>query len=195
MHPLPTDSPRYPRSVRFFLGLLMIAVIWWLGGVIFRALIANELFETGTLVFDPDIPVAGKRVLFQLIYAATITVLISYTVVLFSATMVVWRIPLRMRENGWLLMASILFFLWVPVEIFTGVLDYEFIMIWHGMQSTFGVGMGPAAEAQETLLEATLSHRIGALSGVPVIATLCYFTSLIVLAWQPLRGVRREEAE
>ncbi len=182
-----THYRQFDGISRFFLFLLALGGILWLGGTIYRAMIANEFFLPTTLVFDPGINVHQERTLFQLVSASSSIIVGAYLAVLISAVVLLKRIPHTIKDNGWLLMASILFFMFVPAEIFTMYLDLNFIFDWLEAKSAY-VADGPAAyEVYRTELQATLSHRIGALHGLPVMAVLSYFTALGVLIFQPIR--------
>ncbi len=174
-----------------FLRTAMMFLIFsgalWLGGTVYRALIANELFISGSLEFDPTIIPAQEQILYQLIFASSLVVLISYAITLISAIVVVWRIPLRIKDHGWLLMACILVFMFVPVEIFTAYLDIHFFYLWDWTKDTVASQGLPAFMDVQTELRKTISHRIGALAGLPVMAALCYITAAITVIWQPMR--------
>lgn len=175
------------RILRTAIMFLVFAGALWLGGSVYRAMIANELFIAGSLEFDPNIRPAQEQTLYQLIFASSILVLISYVVTLISAIIVLWRIPMKIKENGWLLMASLLVFVFVPVEIFTAWLDIHFFWLWDWTTDTVAA-QGPQAFLDvQTELRKTISHRIGALAGLPVMAALCYITAAIVVIWQPMR--------
>jgi hypothetical protein len=76
----------------------------------------------------------------------------------------------------------------VPAEIFTAWLDLHFIFEWLEAKSAYVVGAVPAHTTNTGPgCGKTLSHRIGALHGLPVMAVLSYFTALAVIAWQPMR--------
>lgn len=173
--------------LRAAIMVLVFAGALWLGGSVYRAMIANELFIAGTLEFDPGIQPAQELTLYQLIFASSILVLISYAITLFAAILVLWRIPLRIKENGWLLMASLLVFIFVPVEIFTAWLDIHFFWLWDWTTDTMA-SQGPQVFMDvQTEIRKTISHRIGALAGLPVMAALCYITAAVVVIWQPMR--------
>lgn len=175
------------RVLRTAIMFVVFAGALWLGGTVYRALIANELFIAGTLEFDPGIQPAQEQLLYQLIFASSIVVLISYAITLVSAIIVLWRIPLKIKENGWLLMASLLVFLFVPVEIFTAYLDIHFFWLWDWTKDAMAINGAQAFMDMQTELQKTVSHRIGALAGLPVMAALCYITAAIVIIWQPMR--------
>ncbi len=192
---LPFMAQNFPPRIRFFTLLLTFGAIFWLGSITARAIVANEFFIPTTLEFDPSVSLDTERTLFQLVSALSTVVLISYAVVLVSALYLVFNIPLKRREHGWLLAASILFFLFVPVELFTAWLDLKFIFLWLETKGIIGV-MGIQVYAQHsTHLRETLSHRIGALSGLPVIALFCYFSAIFFVVWQPMKRPPLAEAE
>jgi hypothetical protein len=174
-------------SNKFWLTVLSFAAICWLGGIVFRTLIGNEFFITGTLQFSPSVSLDQERTLFQLLYASNFVVLIAYIFVLMSAIVLARTVPFTIKRNGWLLMSYLLFFPFVPVEIFTGYLDIKFILLWMNTQDILLTEGLHIYEVHSTLLRETLAHRISALAGLPVIATLSYLTAVVVLIWQPVK--------
>lgn len=181
------STPHFSGPVRFWMTLLIFGTIVWLGGTVMRAMIANEFFVPGTLEYLPDVSLDQERTLFQLISAASTVLLIAYGIVLLSAIVLVRILPLRRKDNGWLLMASILFFLFVPVECFTGYLDLKFILLWNNTTDLLDMHGIQSYAQHSSLMRETLSHRIGALGGLPVIAMLSYLTAVAIVIWQPLR--------
>jgi len=173
--------------LRVFLTVLALGCILWLGGTVYRAVIANEFFVPGTLKFEPGINPSQERMLFQLIAASSALILASWLLVLVSAIVVLRRIPLRMKDNGWLLMAAILYFIFVPAELFTAWLDVNFILEWFEAKAAYIAGGPDSYDAFRTALRSTLAHRIGALHGLPVMATLSYFTAVVVIVLQPMK--------
>lgn len=190
-----TDSPRFGALYKFCLTLLVIGSVFWLGGLTMRAVIANEFFIPGTLTFDPDITLDQERTLFQLIEASTIIVVIAYAFVLLSAIGVLKTVPLKIKENGWILMAALLFFLFVPSELFTGYLDVKYILLWERTKDIIDAEGLSVYVQHSSMVRETLSHRIGALSGIPVIALLSYYTAILIVIWQPLRRRTRKAEE
>ncbi|MDT8324496.1 MAG: hypothetical protein RRA94_10310 [Bacteroidota bacterium] len=188
MSDLPVSSQSW-RSLPFRIGMTMFTVagVLWLGGIVYRALIANELFISGTLDFDPAILPAQESMLYQLIAASSLVVIIAYGLALIGAVIVFRSIPLRSKEHGWLLMAAILIFMFVPVELFTAYLDVRFILLWEGTRDQIVQHGLEAFIDVRSELQATVSHRIGALSGLPVMAVFCYLTALLIMIWQPMR--------
>ena len=180
---------QFTTSIKVYLLLFTFATIIWMGSGTTRAFIANEFFYPTTLQYRPDITYEVERSLFQLVSATSAVTLIAYMFVVFSALMLLIKLPLKCKEHGWLLASSILLFLFVPVEVFTGYLDIKFILLWENTKSILQIQGLDAYPAYSTLLRETLSHRIGALSGLPVMALLCYYSAIVLIVWQPMKRI------
>ena len=168
------------KSNKIALILLIAAAVFWLGGINIRALIGNELLNYDQFDFRTSIPPDRENTLFQMICNASILIAISYVIVLVSAIWFISTTKLKVKENGWLLMSAILFFLFVPVEIYTNYLDIKFTLVFFS---------GPPNH--DELLK-IFGERIGALSGMPVIALFCYYTIIPIAVFKPLRRTKEE---
>lgn len=166
---------RKPELWRVALLVLVLAGITWLGGSHVRAVIGNHLLRPGTLEFAEELSPEAQREVFRLLSFTSFSVLGSYLLVLVSGTIFLATTPLRMRENGWLMMSAILFYLFVPLELYLIYLDGR--MMYYEFFTTAG---------NETFRE--LFHaRLSALAGLPYIATLCYYTVVALAVLQPFR--------
>jgi hypothetical protein len=95
-------------------------------------------------------------------------------VVLVSAIWFLITTKLKIKQNGWLLMSSILFFMFVPVEVYTYFLDIKFMVLFYSNPPN-----------HDELLK-IFGQRLGGLSGVPVIALFCYYTIIVLAVFRPL---------
>ena len=78
-------------------------------------------------------------------------------------------------------MCAILFFMFSPVEIYTYYLDVKFMLLFQTHPPN-----------HDELLR-LFGKRLGALSGVPVIALLCYYAIIPILVFRPLTKKTDEE--
>ncbi len=163
------------RSAKLPLTLLILAGIVWLGGINIRALVGDALVHTGTMEFLPRLEPHAERQIYSLLAITSIVVNLGYCIVFLSAIFYLRVTQLKMKEHGWLLMCAILFFLFSPAEFYTMLLDWNFIQI-----ELFG--SPDISQLRELFIK-----RIAALRGVPVIATLTYYTIVILAIWQPLK--------
>jgi len=152
-----------------------LGIVLWLGGVVVRAVISNELLQTGTLDFKPNINPGVERSMYSLISNASSVVLSGYVLTWLSGILFLLTTSYSPKEHGWLMMSAILFYFFTPVEIYTFVLDVKMMFL------NF-YGSNDLVEYRKLLI-----HRIAALSGVPFIALLCYFTLLACIVFQPLK--------
>ncbi len=106
--------------------------------------------------------------------------MIAYAVVLASAILFLKNYHVKLKENPWLLMCSILFFVFIPVEAYTSFLDIKFILLFN---------QRPANHDQ---LLKYFGERIGFLKGVPWIAVLSYYTIIGIAIFKPLQKSREE---
>ena len=166
-----------PSSIiwRTALFILIVASIFWLGAVNIRAIIGNDMLKTGTLEFEEYIAPEAEREIFRLMSFATLVVIISYCIAFISSIVFLATAPFKMKENGWLLMSAILFYLFVPVETFTMYLDGK--MVYQEFFTT----------ADNDVFRQLFIARVGALAGAPVIALLCYYTIIGLAIFQPFK--------
>jgi len=162
------------KSNKTALLLLIIGAIFWLGAINIRALIGNELLNYDQFSFRTSIPPDRENTLFQLISNSSIVIASSYLVVLISVIWFLKTTALKIKENGWLLMSCILFFVFVPVEAYTYYLDIKFILLYYSHPPN-----------HDELLR-IFGKRLGSLSGVPVIALFCYYTIIGLAIFRPL---------
>ena len=162
-------------SAKFSLTLLILAGIVWLGGINIRALIGDALVHTGTVEFLPNLEPHAERQIYSLLAVTSIVVNLSYCIVFLSAIFYLRTTRLKLKEHGWLMMCAILFFLFSPAEFYMMTLDWNFIQA-ELFSST------DISQLRELFIK-----RIAALRGVPVIATLTYYTIVILAIWRPLR--------
>jgi hypothetical protein len=169
------------RSNKIALTILITAAVFWLGGINIRALLGNELLNYDQFDFRTSIPPDRENTLFQMICNSSIVIVISYFFVLVGAVWFLATTKLKMKKNGWLLMSSILFFIFVPAEIYTYYLDVRFILLFFS---------GPPNHDELLKL---FGERLGGLSGLPVIALFCYYSIIPIAVFRPLRKKDEEE--
>jgi hypothetical protein len=163
------------RSSQIAVYFFSLGFVLWLGGVIVRGVVSNELLQAGTLEFKPNINPSVERTIYSLIANASSVVLVGYIVTWISGIVFLLTTKLSPKEHGWLMMSAIFLYFFTPVEIYTFYLDIKMMML------NF-YGSNDLTEYRKLLI-----HRLGALSGVPFIALLCYFTMLGCIIFQPLR--------
>ncbi|MBI5216383.1 MAG: hypothetical protein HY960_11580 [Ignavibacteriae bacterium] len=170
-------------SAKLSLFIFVIAFIIWLGGINIRAMVGFDLLQTGTLDFKSNIHPFVERAVFGLIVQTSFVVDIAYAITWLSGIIFLTTSPFKLREHGWLMMSAILFYIFTPVEIYAIVLDAKMMYLDY-------LGSNDLVEFRKLFI-----HRLAALSGVPMIALLCYYTMLAVLIFQPLKRKFKPKTE
>lgn len=168
---------------RTALVVLVIAAIVWLGSMNARIGLGGALLKPGTLEFEEYIPPDAEREIFRQFSLNAVLTAVSYVIVFASATAFLLLTPLRLKENGWLMMSTLLFYACSPIEWYTLVLDVKLAYL------EIFTSEGNAA-FRELFLE-----RASALAGAPFIAQLCYYTIVGLAVFRPLRRITPTEHE
>jgi hypothetical protein len=169
------SAARGSPAGRIALFVLVGASTLWLGAVSCRAIIGNDMLKPGTLEFEEYLAPEAEAEIFRLLSITSIVAIAGYIVVLVSSTVFLATCPFRFREHGWLTMSALLFYIFVPVEVFTMYLDVQ--MIYQQFFTT----------ADNMVFRELFRARLGALAGTPLIAHLCYYTIIGLAIFQPLR--------
>lgn len=163
------------RLAKSSLLLMCIGAIVWLGAINVRGIIGGDLLEFGTLEFKPNIHPMVERAIFGVMAKSSIVVLVAYLVTIISSIVFLKHTTLSLKQHGWLMMSAILLYIFIPVELYAGVLDGK--MIYLDLSSSSDL-----VEFRKLFI-----HRLGALSGVPIIALMCYYTIIVLAVFQPLK--------
>lgn len=168
------------KTSKIALLVLVIAAIFWLGAVNIRFFIGNQLLNYDEFNFRTSIPPDEENQIFQAIANCSLTIMIFYPIALLAAIIFIKNCKIKLKENPWLLMSSILFFVFVPVELYTSYLDLKFVLLFN-----------TRPENHDELLK-LFGARIGFLKGVPWIAVLSYYTIIGITIFQPLKKSREQ---
>jgi len=168
-------------STKIYLFILILAIIFWLGGSIYRAIVAYTLFEPFSLVVKSEITYDILRQTLKLIGNINVYLLISYPIVLICFALFVKSSKANLKNEGWLFMISMIFILFLPIEIYLSYLDinYTILVLLTNFDTNIALSL--------------LIQRIAALGGLPAIGFLCYFTSIWFAIFQPLKRVKANE--
>ena len=172
--PMP-DMNRESKVAKVALVLIAIGAVAWIGSINIRAVIGMDLLQFATLEFKPNLHPYIERAVFGLVAQSSLVAAVGYLIVWFSGIVFLRTTSLRFKEHGWMMMSVILFYVFTPVEIYTGILDFRMWLL-------DSAGSNDLVEFRKLFI-----HRLGALSGVPWIALLCYYTIIVLAVFRPFR--------
>lgn len=171
------------KTAKTYLYILVLAVIFWLGAVNVRFLIGNELLLFDEFNFRTSIPPDEENVIFKMITNATMVIIPAYLIALIASILFLKNCKINLKENPWLMMCAILFYAFVPVELYSHFLDIKFMILFNERPAN-----------HDGLLK-LFGERIGLLRGVPWIALLSYYFIIGVAIFQPMKKSHRELEE
>lgn len=164
-------------TTKIYLFILIIVGLFWLGGSIYRAIVAYTLFEPFSLIVKSELSYDILKQTLKLIGNINVYIIFSYPLVLIFYFLLVRSSEASLKKEGWLFMITMIIILFFPVEIFLIYLDvnYAFQVLLTDLNTNIALSL--------------LIQRIGALGGLPAIAFLCYLTSIWFAIFQPLKRV------
>ena len=172
------------KTSKFWLLLLILFSIVWLGGINVRFIIGHELLSFDEFNFRTNINPEAENVIFRLISYSSILIFVSYVLTFISAIFFLVTLKINYRENVWLLVCAVMFFIFSPVEFYSSFIDYKFFMVY--------LSKPPI---HDELLE-IFGKRIGLFKGLPWIAVLTYYTIIVIAVFKPLRkSIKQLEEE
>ena len=168
------------KTAKTSLFILVAGSFFWLGGINIRFFIGNQLLNYDEFNFRTSIPPDEENQIFKMISDASIMIMCAYLVVLVAAIVFARSNRINLRENPWLLMCYLLFFVFVPVELYTSYIDLKFILLFNERPAN-----------HDRLLE-LFGARIGFLRGVPWIAVMSYYTIIWLSVFRPLQKTKEQ---
>ncbi len=160
---------------KVFLTLLVFFAVIWLGASAMKNYHGGSLLTFGTVEFRPSLDRETEERTYRLLAEYSVLTLSIYPFLLLSAAGYLRTTRRSMKQQGWLLMSAILLFLFVPLELYCGWLDWKLIGLHYW-------GEWPLEEFRKAFLA-----RVTALAGLPLIAQLCYWTIPVILWMKPFQ--------
>ena len=170
-----SNPPGEKLTAKISLLVVVIGGIIWLGGINVRAMIGFDLLQVGTLDFKTYIHPQVERMVYGFLAQSSMLLSITYGLTWISGIVFLKTTRLNPKQQGWLMMSAILFYMFTPVEIYSMVLDGRMMYLDY-------LGSNDLVEYRKLFI-----HRLAALAGVPMIALLGYYTAIVVIIFKPLR--------
>ncbi len=167
-------------KAKVWLVILIFAGIAFLGGINIRFIIGNQLLNFDEFSFRTDLQLNEQTLIFRLLSFSSLVIMGAYLILFISAIMFLKNYKVDYRENVWLLMCAIIFFVFSPVEFYSSFLDFKFFLLY--------LEPYPDWKLQLELF----GRRIGFLKGVPWIGLLGYYTIIIIAIFKPLKKTKEE---
>ncbi len=145
----------------------------WFGAYISRLMTTFQLFEATDLSLKSYVTNSNLPAIVQTTYPLVNLTFIAYLLFIISFTLFLFLTKIKFKENGWLLVISLIIYLTLPFEIVLLLLDYKLIVLFLSEQFTSNL-----------VLELTI-ERITLLGSFPIIMMLSYFLIPYFLVFKP----------
>ena len=145
----------------------------WFGAYIARLLTIQQMFEPVDITLKSYLNSGNLPAVFQTIYPLVNLTFFSYLIFILSFTMFIFTTNLKFKQNGWLLIISMIIFLTLPFELIHLMIDFKLIVLHINEQFA----------ADQILL--LIKERISLLSSFPIILLLSYLSIPFFLIVKP----------
>jgi hypothetical protein len=153
----------------------------WFGAYIARLLVTYQMFEPNELLLKSYLSNNDLSAVFQTIFPLVNLTLFSYSMMIVSFTIFIISTDLKLKENGWLFIISMIIYLTLPFETVLLSIDYKLFIIFVNEQFN-------SNEILKLIIQ-----RITILSSFPVILVLSYITIPYFLIVKPFSKKSKNE--
>jgi hypothetical protein len=159
---------------KIFAFLAVITCSLWIGAYLSRLFLSYQLFEAQDLSLKPYITSANLAGILITLLPSVTTTFVLYICFIFSFMLFVVVSRIKLRNNGWLFIITIIILITLPFEIYLMTLDYTII---------FQLNSGVYNPSEIINL---FVRRIKVLGSFPLIEIFCYLSFYYFLLFRPL---------
>jgi len=153
------------KQAKIALYFLVIGMSLLLGGIAYQIMVG---VSTMSITDEPI-----ERFGYLLMSRGSILLIVAYAIVFFSG-LAFWLLgPYKLRNDRWFLIAFLLFYIWLPVDIYTISLDIRFALFFN-----------PNVPITNDLKSLFLSRQ-QSLGPIPLIMLLGYLTAIGMIVFKP----------
>jgi hypothetical protein len=109
------------RTAKTILFILIIGAFLLLGGIAFQMLIGISTMLASNSVME--------QFGYTLMSRGSIMLIIAYSIVFISGLIFWQKGPYKLKKDKWFLISFLLFYIWLPVDIYTIILDIKFAVL------------------------------------------------------------------
>ncbi len=164
---------------KIILYICLLSGIVWLGSNVTRLTLTYQLFVGNNFALKSYLNNQNLPGIFITLNAAAILTTIVYAIFIFSFLLFLISSRLNLKENGWLLIVTIIIAVTFPFELYLILNDYRiFVLIQSGSLNI------------NEILNFTIK-RFKILGSFPIIEILCYFSIIYLILFKPLRSIKK----
>lgn len=161
--------------------LALISGSLWFGAYVARLLITYQMFEETEYVLNSYVNSINLPAIIQTTFPLINLTFYSYIIMIISFTLFLIFSKLKLKENGWLLIVSLIIFLTLPFESLLLFIDYKLIVLFLNQQFN-----------SEKILIYTI-ERMSNLNSFPIILVFSYLAIPFFLVFKPFNLEIKDE--
>jgi hypothetical protein len=169
------------KSSLFFGYLALTSGSIWFGAYAARLLTTYQMFEETEFILRNYINSSNLSAIFQTNYPLVILTFVSYLLMIIAFTVFLIFSKIKLKENGWLLIVSLIIYLTLPFESVLLMIDYKLIVLFMNKQF-----------ASENVLMLIID-RMTKLNSFPIILILSYLSIPFFLVFKPFTLKNKDE--
>lgn len=166
-------------SIFGFLALASGSI--WFGAYIARLLTTYQMFEPTEAVLKDYITNNNLPAIIQTTFPLVNLTFFTYLVLILSFSLYLISTHLKLKQNGWLLIISMIIYLTLPFEAVLLMIDYKLIVLFLNEQFA-------SVEVLQLIID-----RITLLSSFPIILLLSYLSIPFFLVVKPFTLISNDE--
>ena len=166
-------------SIFGFLALASGSI--WFGAYIARLLTTYQMFEPTEAVLKDYLTNNNLPAIIQTTFPLVNLTFFTYLVLILSFSLYLISTHLKLKQNGWLLIISMIIYLTLPFEAVLLMIDYKLIVLFLNEQFA-------SVEVLQLIID-----RITLLSSFPIILLLSYFSIPFFLVVKPFTLISKDE--
>jgi hypothetical protein len=167
-------------GVKLLASIVVLSIVLWFGGTVVRVAIGYDVFVPGTLLLKPFLTPTEVNYSIRIFTLAGFYTAVCYIIGWISSIMLMFMLRKKMKANGWLFMAFILFFLASPIELYQIQFDVKLILF------TQNLDFRTLLQSSE-FFEMFMQKFTPRLSGLGFVSIIANGIALLYCIWQPLK--------
>jgi hypothetical protein len=145
----------------------------WFGSYIARFIATYQMFEPTELILKEYITNSNLPAIIQTTFPLVELTFFSYIMFIICFTSFLITVKIKLKENGWLFIISMIIYITFPFKAMLMIIDYKLIMI-------FFSELFASEQIPELIIE-----RLTLLSSFPIIMILSYLTIPYFIIFKP----------
>jgi hypothetical protein len=162
------------KTSKIFAFISVITCSLWIGAYLSRLFLSYQLFEVQDLSLKSYINTANLAGILTTLLPSVTTTFVLYVCFILSFTMFIIISRIKLRDNGWLFIITVIILITLPFEIYLMTIDYSIIF-----QLNYGI-------YNTSDMVNLFVRRLKVLGSFPLIEIFCYLSFYYFLLFRPL---------